>query len=303
MSLKSNVKLSIIIPIFNRATILDSTLQSIIIQEGNWECILVDDHSTENVAKICKKYTDLDPRFKYTLNKRTKGAPGARNTGVEIAKGEYIYFFDSDNLLHENALKTIEQSLVSTSCDALVFYGRVVDEEGKKINQFHWKSNGQIQQALITGETYVDNNLSVIKKECLKEIGFTDEMVPSYQEWDTHIRLSAKCTYHTLEEELIDYIKWESNTISSNVERSIEGFLYVLEKHASLFKQKESAFLSFCMQIEELSKQLTDPAKKTAVMSRITALLPTYSQKVKMYQFKNRYRILIELVKRKLSFK
>lgn len=282
---------------------MDATLRSIADQPGNWECILVDDHSTDQAAEICQKYVEIDQRFKYTLNQRSKGAPGARNTGVELAKGEYIYFFDSDNLLHKNALLTIEQTLASRICDVLVFFGRVVNEQGKRVNDFHWKCKGNIQNDLINGKTYVDNNLSVIRKECIETIGLTDEAVPSYQEWDTHLRLSENCSYHTLEEELIDYIKWESDTISSNVERSIEGFLYVLEKHASLFSKHENALLSFCMQIEELSKKINNSTEQAAIMARINALLPNYSKKVKMQQFKNRYRILVELVKRKLSFK
>lgn len=303
MSQESQPLISIVIPVFNRAEILDETLATIVDQPGNWECILVDDHSTDHAAKVCMSYVEKNSRFKYFINQRTKGAPGARNTGVDMASGEYVFFFDSDNLIHDNALFKMEQELVSNAFDVLVFYGRVVNEQGERVNNFHWKCEGNIQNDLINGKTYIDNNLSVIRKECLEKIGLTDEAVPSYQEWDTHLRLSANCSYHTVEEELIDYIKWEKDTISSNVERSIAGFLYVLEKHSSLFSKHENALLSFCMQIEELSKQLDDKTKSTLVMKRVSALLPSYSQKVKLYQFKSRYRILSELLKRKLSFK
>lgn len=290
-------------PIFNRARILDHTLQTIIDQPGNWECILVDDHSTDHASEVCKKYIEKNDRFKYIVNQRTKGAPGARNTGVEIATGEYIYFFDSDNLLHDKSIEKIESELQRVKCDVLVFYGKVVNERRERVSSFRWKSIGNIREQLITGKTYVDNNLSVIKKECLTSIQLTDESVPSYQEWDTHIRLSETCIYHTLEEELIDYIKWEKDTISSNVERSIEGFLYVLEKHTPLFAQHENALLSFCVQIEELSKKIKEPIRYQKVMDRIKALMPNYSSKVRIQRLKSNYRVLIELVKRKLSFK
>jgi glycosyltransferase involved in cell wall biosynthesis len=297
------VKISLIIPIYNRTEILDSTLQSIVNQRGNWECILVDDHSTENVADVCKKYISINSRFRYVLNSRTKGAPSARNEGAGIAKGEYIFFFDSDNLLHENTLLKIEHKLEHAKCDVLVFYGRVLDKHGEQENSFHWKCNGNIQQELLTGKTYVDNNLSVIKKESLLSIGLTDENCPSYQEWDTHIRLSEICTYTTLEEELIDYIRWDAHTISSDRLKSADGLLYVLEKHNALFKKYPKNLLNYGMQVQELINGFSEIAIKKEIHNRINKLIPNFVIRAFFFRAQLRFWSLFGSLKNKLSIK
>lgn len=105
---------SVIIPAYNRAAIIVETLKSIAGQTYNhWECIIVDDHSTDSTGEVAQSFCSADARFKLFKNKRTKGAPGARNTGIEVCLGEYIIFLDSDDILlpHciENRIKCIAE--------------------------------------------------------------------------------------------------------------------------------------------------------------------------------------------------
>ena len=297
-----DILISIVVPIFNRENIVNETLKSICIQNGNWECILVDDYSTDNVSEICRAYVQKDDRFKYTLNKKAKGAPGARNTGVQMAKGSYIFFFDSDNILHYDALKKIQHKLNHAECDILVFFGRVLNENGQHVNSFNWRCYNNIHKELMNGKTYVDNNLCVIKKECLFKIGLNDESVPSYQEWDTHIRLSEKYKYETLEEELIDYIKWEKESISSNKQKTIDGLFYVLEKHLNKFKLHQNALLTYCIQIEQLTKEIDNECKAKETYMKIAKLVPYYKFQVKILNLKKKLKIPINAIRDKLKF-
>lgn len=296
-----DISISIVVPIFNRANIVNETLRSICIQKGNWECILVDDYSTDNVSEICHAYVKKDARFKYTLNKKAKGAPSARNIGALMAKGSYIFFFDSDNILHKNALQKIQHKLHQSECDILVFFGRVLNENSQYVNTFNWKCYNNIHKELLTGKAYVDNNLCVIKKKCLFEIGLTDEDCPSYQEWDTHIRLSEKYKYETLEEELIDYIQWEKDSISSNKKKTIEGLFYVLEKHFNKFRVHQNALFKYCIQIDELSKQLSNNDQKET-KKRIVKLIPNFHFKYRMHKTKEKTISVIEIIRNKLKF-
>lgn len=98
---------SIIIPTYNRAELLPETLDSIIAQNyKNWECIVVDDGSTDNSIEVINKYVVKDPRFKmYKRPGRYRpGANGARNYGFDLSKGEFIQWFDSDDLMHKKLL-------------------------------------------------------------------------------------------------------------------------------------------------------------------------------------------------------
>ncbi len=93
--------ISIIIPLYNREKLIVKTLKSILAQTyTNWECIVVDDGSTDNSWGVLQDYAKRDRRIKPIQRKQEpKGAPTCRNIGMEQAKGEYLIFLDSDDLL------------------------------------------------------------------------------------------------------------------------------------------------------------------------------------------------------------
>lgn len=92
---------SIIIPTFNRETLIQETLNSIIGQTyQNWEALVVDDNSTDKTCDIIRNFSKKDSRIKFIKrNRDPKGAPVCRNIGIKNAKGEYVIFLDSDDLL------------------------------------------------------------------------------------------------------------------------------------------------------------------------------------------------------------
>nr|WP_228780242.1 glycosyltransferase [Aquiflexum lacus] len=95
------------IPNYNKGSFIKETLDSVLNQSfSNWECIIVDDHSTDDSWEIMEVYAHLDSRFKIFKRplERRKGGNAARNFGFEQSKGEYINWLDSDDILSENFL-------------------------------------------------------------------------------------------------------------------------------------------------------------------------------------------------------
>lgn len=93
---------SIIIPSYNRAHLIGETLDSVLAQTyTNWECIVVDDGSTDHTLEVLAGYCKKDARFQYhnRPKNRTKGANACRNYGFELSKGKYIQLLDSDDIL------------------------------------------------------------------------------------------------------------------------------------------------------------------------------------------------------------
>ena len=103
-----NPLVSIIIPTFNRVHLIGETLDCVLAQTyANWECIVVDDFSTDNTKNIVERYLKKDDRFIF-LSKPIgvkKGASISRNLGLKKAKGVYIQFLDSDDILAENKIE------------------------------------------------------------------------------------------------------------------------------------------------------------------------------------------------------
>jgi glycosyltransferase involved in cell wall biosynthesis len=117
---------SIIIPCYNQAEFIEETLLSVFNQEHkHWECLLVDDGSTDNTAEIINKWVEKDNRFCY-YKKENEGVSVARNFGINKAKGDFIQFLDSDDLLAADKLSVsidaIQKHQVDIVCsDYLVF--------------------------------------------------------------------------------------------------------------------------------------------------------------------------------------
>ena len=127
-------RLSIIIPVYNAEDYLDSCLQSIIAQDyTSLEVILVDDGSTDSSPLICDRYSATDPRFR-TLHKPNGGVSSARNAGLELAKGEYVMFVDSDDTLLPYALDDVMDVVTG---EDMVLAGYSVFMEGVPIKNVH----------------------------------------------------------------------------------------------------------------------------------------------------------------------
>ncbi|WP_427875217.1 glycosyltransferase family 2 protein [Flavobacterium sp. MMS24-S5] len=102
---------SIIIPVYNVDKYIKDCLDSILIQSlQDFEVILVNDGSTDNSGEICNNYA-VDNACIKIVHKINSGTASARNTGLEIAEGRYLWFVDSDDLITENALFDLEKLL------------------------------------------------------------------------------------------------------------------------------------------------------------------------------------------------
>jgi glycosyltransferase involved in cell wall biosynthesis len=121
---------SIIIPAYNRESIIGITLDSVLEQTyKNWECIIIDDGSTDRTSNVINSYNDKDQRFKFLKRQREpKGAPTCRNIGLENAKGDYVIFLDSDDIILSNCIQDrIETFKNNDHLEFIVFPGVVIN--------------------------------------------------------------------------------------------------------------------------------------------------------------------------------
>ena len=109
--------ISIIIPFYNTEKYLEICLSSIKAQTfSDYECLLIDDGSTDSSREIAQKYVNEDSRF-ILLNKEHIGFPASKNLGLDNARGEYICFIDSDDWVEKFYLENLYNALISTGSD------------------------------------------------------------------------------------------------------------------------------------------------------------------------------------------
>lgn len=130
----SNPKVSIIVPCWGVEKYLDRCVGSLVNQTlHDIEIILVDDESQDNVPQMCDDWADKDPRIK-VIHKKNSGLGLSRNSGINLAKGQYITFCDSDDYVDLNAYETLYNKALELNTDVL--YGW----HFKETENLHWEN-------------------------------------------------------------------------------------------------------------------------------------------------------------------
>lgn len=130
----SSIKVSVIVPVYNCENFLAECLNSLCNQTlKDIEIILIDDGSEDNSGKICDKYAELDSRVK-VIHKVNEGQGIARNIGIEIAKGEYIGFVDSDDWVDSEFYEKLYENAIKYSADVSI--GNIVKKFRKKMTPY-----------------------------------------------------------------------------------------------------------------------------------------------------------------------
>ena len=123
---------SVIVPVYNMEKYLEKCLKSIIDQTyKKIEIIIVNDGSTDSSIEICNKFKENDNRIKI-ITKKNAGLGMARNTGLENANGEYVYFIDSDDYIEETLIEDNIKLIKEYKLD-IVTFGAILFEENEKI--------------------------------------------------------------------------------------------------------------------------------------------------------------------------
>jgi glycosyltransferase involved in cell wall biosynthesis len=208
----SDIMVSIVVPCYNQAQYLDAALQSVFVQTyANWECIIVNDGSSDTTDEIALDWINKDQRFKY-FSKQNEGLGKTRNYGIARSKGLYILPLDSDNQLVadfvEEAITVFEKYQ-----DVGVVYG---DAEYFGDKKGVWKV-GEYELKRMLAANYIDA-CAVFRKILWDEVGGYDENIPfqGNEDWDFWIALGVlKVKFHHLNKITFRYFVSKKSMIKS----------------------------------------------------------------------------------------
>lgn len=149
-------QLSIIIPVYNTAECLKRNLESLLKQDLEKEIIIIDDGSTDESYRIAKKYADIYHDIK-VVKQENSGQSAARNRGLEIATGEYIFFCDSDDYIDENSLKNLYEICKKYNLDILKTGWKTLTGKNVQIN--NPPKNGIEMKQVLTSYKYFQESI------------------------------------------------------------------------------------------------------------------------------------------------
>ena len=220
---------SVIIPTHNRESLITRAIESVIAQTYPiHEIVVVDDASSDNTESLIHDLQDRYRQIKYYKIEKG-GAQAARNEGIRKASGEWIAFLDSDDeFLPDKIKKQIElaerEDVSVVHCECYVVRG-----EQSPVLFGTPPFVGNIHKHMLRSPSITFPSL-LVKKNALESIGFLDELVPSFQEWDTIIRLSRDYEFGCVSDALYIYHCHSNETISKDMKRHACGYAYIIEK-------------------------------------------------------------------------
>lgn len=225
--------LSIIVPCHKSEDTLEETLYSVLEQEyQNWEVIIVNDGSPDNVEEIALKWLSRDSRFKY-LKKTNGGLGTARNYGIQKSIGDYILPLDSDNKIEkhftERAINLLENDKkIGVVYGDAMYFG---EKEGT------WKV-GSFNKYKLLYSNYIDA-CAVIRRTVFKDLGYYDDKIPfqGNEDWEFWLRIiSSKFTFFYLEKITFYYRVTSTSMIRSfNQDMFDKNKAYIKNKHSTLY--------------------------------------------------------------------
>ena len=240
--------ISIIIPTYNRAHLIGETLDSIVAQTySNWECIVVDDGSTDTTAEVMREYVKKDSRFQYHQRpeNKLKGPNSCRNYGFELSKGEYVKWFDSDDVM----LPTLLEKQILSFVDN-------VEMSVCKLSYFDFEKRISIRENIIYPknliEDYLVGNVTFYISGPLwqriileKQKQLFDESLTNLDDWDFNLRMLYQKPSITYNNEVLILYRVHADSLSQEINKlaftEIQSEFEAIKKHLFLIKMNKKA--------------------------------------------------------------
>jgi len=245
------ILISIIIPTYNREHLIGNTLKSLVNQTyQNWECIVVDDGSTDNTKNIIESYRNNDNRFSfYKREILPKGASHCRNIGLSKAKGQFVVFLDSDDELLEFCLENrIKKSIQFPERDFYVF-PMLVEKNGAVFEEKKIPVSENYLIEFLRYKLYWGIMCTFWDIQFLKKINGFNIYYPRLNDPEIHIRAMLESTnnFKVFNNEIPDskYIKGETKDYSSLAKKYFETlqlFITDILNYLETYNKKELKF-------------------------------------------------------------
>lgn len=194
--------ITVIIPTFNRASVLTRALESVASQDfTDWELLIADDGSTDNTAEIAREFIQRTGRAHYLPSPQNLGVSATRNRAARLARGSWLAFLDSDDEWLPNKL-FVQMQLASEF--SLIHGAEIWIRNGVRVNQRkkHAKSGGEVFRACVD-QCFISPSTVLIRRDLFERLGGFREDFPVCEDYDLWLRIAAHLPVGFIAEPLI----------------------------------------------------------------------------------------------------
>lgn len=250
----SKPAVTIVTPLYNSSAFVRDTLDSVLKQTfSNWEIILVDDGSTDDIAQVIHPYL-ADRRFKY-IRQENQGIAAARNTGIKAASGDWICLLDHDDRWLPSKLEKQVRYALLNDCqivgtDAFIVegtshwvYSELFMEVAARLERSVCDSGIDVFGILIKQNPFCTCSV-IISKSLFDEYGLLDLDATPADDYEMWLRCMPDTRIGFINEPLVEYFKHEDN-YSNNEVRMLEKIIYALQKNSRVHVNDETRSRQF----------------------------------------------------------
>lgn len=194
---------SVIVPNYNGEKYIEKCIRSIIEQTyRNIEIIVVDDGSTDNSLDVIKKMKEEDERIQF-ISQANMNASIARNRGIEISKGEYLYFIDSDDIMYEKALELMVCAIKENQCDLVLGQFGYINGNDEMYQRYRFTRFNQVDEPLeLCGQMPVPAN-KLYRKDIVVQNNISFANVRIGQDSNFYLKYLLKCRKAYILDEMV----------------------------------------------------------------------------------------------------
>jgi len=227
-------EVSVVIPTRNRWHLLSKTLEGALRQEDvSHEIVIVDDGSTDETSERLAEISD--PRVRVVRHETSRHLPGARNSGVAEARGEWLAFLDDDDFWSPRKLRALLDA--AGAADAVFAYsaGVVIDSNRTVLQSWPAPDPGEVLRMLLHGNWIpAGGSNPIARADVVRRLGAFDEELRHFAEWDMWIRLAAEGPVAAVDEPLVAYVSHPQNMVLTDSREVIREYGRFRRKHRRL---------------------------------------------------------------------
>ena len=227
---------TVIVPCYNYAHFLSETLDSVIAQTyTNWECLIIDDGSTDHTKEVAENYCKKDQRIKY-IYQSNQGLSAARNNGIDEAKGEYIQFLDSDDLITSEKLRHQVTSFSSNEYVDMIYSNyNLMTADGSKqwgVEATNWISmkHEPFQEFLHYWEKgfTIPIHAYLFKKTCFSKWGKFNVSLSNHEDLSLQLNFSLHGAKYKMLDEVSSIYRVHASSMAKDFTKMHKGYLMTL---------------------------------------------------------------------------
>lgn len=265
------MKISIVVPTYNRAGLIQRTILSVLSQSmGDWELIIVDDGSNDNTDEIVLNFQKNEPRIIYLRLSTNRGVNFARNRGIEKAKGEWVAFLDSDDEYVKGAFNIIFPTLSNTDDIDVVGFMTLAKNNGEIKKGGYMANDSEWQKFSPTYEDIVlkrggrgDTNFC-IRKRIFKDDYFFPEWINGFESFffSELAKNGKKFIYANQIVVLVHDDSTKRLSKESYLKQASQfsfGYRKFIREHKRILKKYPDILAEYCLKISRCYLELKNP--------------------------------------------